>query len=361
MVGPRKIEIREFNKPQLNPRDILMKVRLCGICGSDIHMWNGRLVHLEEPFIPGHEVVGEVYEAGNEALDFRKLRVGDQIVPEILIPCGHCFWCRRGQYCLCLEDDRSINPTYGRQFGCNIPLSRPPSLWGGFAQYLYVPENAIVHKFEKRVSWKSAVLTEPLATAIHAIHLSKLKVGQSCLIIGPGPIGLMLVVAAKEAGAHPIILVGTKGDEYRLEMGSKLGADFTINTTETQNLMQEVKYMTGELGVDVAIEAAGSPKAQILAIRSVRKGGTCVFLGLSGKKDLTLIPDTDIVFKEITLVGCLMSAHGFEGAVKIIESGRFPLESLVTAEFPLNKIQEAFEYSEAKRESSIKTVVNPWT
>ena len=133
LTGQRRIEIKEFEKPELGPKDFLMKIRRCGVCGSDIHLWKG---HWNPPYplILGHEFIGEVADAGDQALEWRNLRKGDQIAVEMIIPCHKCEWCQKGYYNLCISDDRSISSMNGVQYGCNIPLKRPPTaLWGGYA------------------------------------------------------------------------------------------------------------------------------------------------------------------------------------------------------------------------------------
>lgn len=359
LMAPGRFEIQEFDLPDLGPRDLLMRIELCGICGSDVHMWHGRsLIHV--PWIVGHEFIGEVAAAGSEALEWRNLEMGDQIAVEILIPCLHCRWCKEGKYEICAMDDVSEGSDGGRQFGCNIPLTRPPTpLWGGYSQYLYVPADAYVHKFHKRVPWRAAVTVEPIATAQHAIDLSRLKGGNSCLVVGPGTIGLSVVVAAKHAGAEPVILVGAPGDEYRLEVGRRLGADHVIELAQVADPQAEIKRLLDGYGTDVSVECSGSRGGRLLAIRGLRKGGTCVLIGMSSD-DLTLVPDDDIIFREVSVVGSLMSGHGYEPAVRIIESGRFPVESIVTHEFPLEKVDEAFDMVVSRRDDSIKVVLNPW-
>jgi alcohol dehydrogenase len=359
LMEPGRFEIQEFALPELGPRDLLMRIKLCGICGSDVHMWHGRsLIHV--PWIVGHEFIGEVAAAGSEALASRNLEMGDQIAVEILIPCLHCRWCKEGKYEICAMDDVSQGTDRGRQFGCNIPLTRPPTpLWGGYSQYLYVPADAYVHRFNTRVPWQAGVTVEPIATAQHAVNLARLKAGDACLVVGPGTIGLSVVVAAKQSGAAPVILVGAPGDEGRLEVGRQLGADHVLDLATVADPQAEIKKLLHGRGADVSLECSGSRGGRLLAIRGVRKGGTCVLIGMSSD-DLTIVPDDDIIFREVSVVGSLMSGHGYEPAVKLIESGRFPVAAMVTHEFPLERIDEAFDMVVNRRDNSIKVALNPW-
>jgi len=360
LVKPKKFQIEEFDIPHLGSRDLLIKVDLCGICGSDVHMWEGTLA-TPKPLIMGHEFIGEVADGGEEALSLRDLKIGDMVSVEIMIPCHRCFWCQQGKYHLCQEDDVSIDINHGRQYGCNIPITRPPTpLWGGYAQYVYVPKDAIVHRFQKRIDPRIGIFTEPLATAIHAVEVSGLKSGNSCVVVGPGTMGLCTVIAAKSSGADPIILIGTSEDRERLKIGKNLGANYIINILEVEDVVAEVKKLTKNRGVDVAIETAGSSAAQLTALRVVRRGGVCVTMGINGQKKLTIVPDNDLVFREVSLRGCKLSPHSYSPAIKIIESKQFPLDRLTTLIFPLSEIDEAFHAVRERRNNVVKVALDPW-
>ncbi|GAB4112310.1 MAG: zinc-dependent alcohol dehydrogenase family protein [Candidatus Caldatribacteriota bacterium] len=358
---PKKFKIDIYKKPNIGDNDILLKIVLCGICGSDVHFWKGTL-GLKEPIILGHEFIGEIAEIGNKASEGRNLKVGDMVAVEIIMPCYQCEWCKNGIYRLCAKDDTASTNTYGRQFGCNIPIKVPPTpLWGGFAQYLFIPGEAITHKFEKKVEPKEAVLTEPFATAIHAIERAEPKVGESCVIFGPGTIGLCLTVAAKLKGLFPIILIGAdKNDESRLKLGKELGADYVINLS---NIKKEpillIRELVNSLGVDISIDASGSSIAQILALRALKRGGRNVMVGISNNRSISIIPDSDIVFKEITIYGSILN-KGYSKAIKLIENNKISLKKIVTHEFSLDDIEEAFIRADSKEENMIKVVINPW-
>ena len=358
LTAPRKIEIREFEKPELGPKDFLMKVKYCGICGSDVHIWEG---HWNPPYpmILGHEFIGEVADSGSEALEWRQIRQGDQMAVEMIIPCHECEWCRRGYYNLCVSDDRSISPENGVEYGCNIPITRKPTaLWGGYSQYLYVPENAIVHRYDKRIDWKEAALTEPLAVSVRAVKRGDIQAGDSVVVVGPGPIGLLTVVAAKAAGAQPIILTGTR--DVRLKVGEALGADHTVNITEVRDLVEDVKKLTDGLGADIVLETAGTPLAQEQSLRMVRKSGTVVIVGLTGGKNLTMDPDADLMAKELDVKASFLSAHAYQEAIKIIQSGRFALKKVVTQIYPLRDVERAYQTLTKREKGVIKVLLDPW-
>jgi len=358
LTAPGRIEIREFEKPKLGSKDFLMRVKYCGICGSDVHIWEGSW-NPPYPMILGHEFVGEVADAGDEALEWRSLRRGDQIAVEMTIPCNKCEPCQRGYYNLCLADDRSVSPENGVEYGCNIPVTRKPTaLWGGYSQYLYVPKNAIVHRFENRVDWKEAALTEPLAVSVRAVKRGNVKTGDSVVIVGSGAIGLLAVVAAKAAGAQPIILTGTR--DLRLKVGETLGADYTVNITQVQNPVEQVKKLTNGFGADVALETAGTTSAQEQSLRMARKAGCAVIVGLTGGRDLTINPDLDLMAKELDVKASFLSANAYQDALGIIQSGRFELNKMITHIYPLVDVEKAFQTVTEKGRDVIKVLLDPW-
>ena len=222
----------------------------------------------------------------------------------MFLSCSSCFWCIRSYPNLC-----QVGPA---QFGCTISSDLPPHLWGGWAEYMYVhvhvPYEARVHKLPQDVPWEAAVLTEPLAVAIRAVHLARIariNLGDSVVVVGPGPIGLLSIVAAKAAGAHPLILTGTR--EERLELGEELGADYVINVRKTEAIRM-VNDLTAGQGAAVVIEATGTPSGQIESLKMARKGGVVIFVGLAGDKEITFNSDLLVAFKELRIQGSYLSA-----------------------------------------------------
>jgi threonine dehydrogenase-like Zn-dependent dehydrogenase len=244
------------------------------------------------------------------------------------------------------------------EYGYNLATKRPQTaLWGGYSQYLYVPHDAIVHKFYKKVDWKEAVLTEPLAVSCRAVKSADVYTGNSVTIFGPGIIGLMTVAAAKTAGAAPIILVGTR--DYRLQMGKTLGADYAINIKE-KDTIKEVMDITNGIGTDVVFETAGSESAQVLSFKIVRKGGKVILVGFSGGRELTIKPDFDLVEKELTVKGSYLSAQAYKDSIKIIQSGRFPLRQLITHIFSLKDVGKAYDLISKRADNVLKVLLDPW-
>ncbi len=349
----KKMEIWEFDWPEVGPRDMLVRVKVCGICGSDAHHFWEDAWHTRFPIIPGHEFVCQVAEVGEEAAAHHGVKVGDIVAVELVIPCWECHWCKQGLYNLCIQDGLE-----GREYGCNIPTTRPPGLWGGYAEYLYVPYNAIVHKYSGDVNLLAAAFTEPLSVAVRAVNLARGRLlADAAVIVGAGTIGLMQGVAAKVAGFDPVILLGTR--DRRLEMALELGcADVVVNIRK-EDPLKVVNSLTNGLGAGVVFETAGSISAQQTCFDYCRKAGIVVLVGLTGARMVPINTDLSIAFKELTVQPSFLNAGGYEGAMKIIQSGRFALEKLVSRTFALEDAFEAMRVAREEHDSALKVVLTP--
>jgi threonine dehydrogenase-like Zn-dependent dehydrogenase len=349
-VSANTLEYREFELPKIGPRDMLLKMKLCGVCGSDVHLFHGDW-NPAYPLIQGHEIFGEVAEVGSEAAEKHNVKVGDLVNAEVLIPCNECYFCERGNYARCVKVEL---------FG-NLSCARPPHLWGGFAPYLYIPYNTRVHKFPKDVIPEAAVLIEPLGTAIRACMRSELTVGTPTVVLGAGPIGLVSVVAAKAYGADPLILVEPRPE--RLALGKELGADCLIQlspNTPREEVAKKVREYVDDHGLlaSVVLEAAGVVEAQKLGLGLLRPTGTMTIMGATGSGK-TVQVDTyyELLLGEQRVQGSNLSGWAYEPAVSIINSKRFPLEKIVTHAFPPSELKKAIEYSANRIENAIKVVI----
>src|SRR4051794_28543282 len=269
-VGRDQIELQTFPRPTLGPRDLLVRVALCGVCGSDPHIlrsdWGTTY-----PLIMGHELVGTVEEAGAEAEAHHGVRVGDHVAVDMSVPCRVCYYCRMDQPNLCERDARE-----GWLLGCTIPTTRPPALWGGWAELIYLPADATVFHLPPELPWNVGVLTEPLAVCFRAVDLTRPRLRGTAVVVGAGAIGLLCVAAARAGGAEQVILVGRRAN--RLEIGTALGADTVIDAT-ADDVLARVKELTEGRGADVVFETAGTPEAQYQALTYARRGGTITLVG----------------------------------------------------------------------------------
>jgi alcohol dehydrogenase len=349
-ISRGKMEIQTFPKPQLKREEMLVKIEMCGICGSDLHIFRGDWGE-PYPLIPGHEFVGTLAEIGEAAGEKHGVSVGDRVSVEMILPCWQCDYCRSGLYNLC-EQDR----IEGRQYGCNISSARVPHLYGGWSEYLFVPKDAIVHRIPAHVPLMRAVLIEPLAVAVRAVNLTPPQLGDSAVIVGAGPIGLLTVVAAKAAGAGPVILIGTR--EERLTLGQQLGADYIIDYRE-EDARQKLSQFTGGKGADIVFETAGTVSAQKEALSYARIAGKVNFIGLTGNKTVPINTDAEMTFKELSLHTSFLSAGAYQGAIKIIASGRYPIEKMITHEFKLDQTERALHTAADRDTQAIKVVIVP--
>jgi threonine dehydrogenase-like Zn-dependent dehydrogenase len=334
-TGVRRLELREFPRPVTGPDDGLLRVEACGICGSDVEAFKGGLRRVPVPMVPGHEALGIVEEVGSRAAARWGVQPGDRVALEILMPCRSCDLCLAGRYMSCPNKAGSYGYT-----SCD----RPPGLWGGFAEYVYLHPNAIMHKIRNDIAAEVAVMFNPLGAGVRwACHLGRIQLGDTVLILGSGQRGLAAVLASRAAGAGTIIVTGLARDAVKLALAREFGADYTINVDEEDTVARVLDITSGALA-DVVLELTPMADQPVRdALRAVRHGGRVVLAGLKGGRDVAL--DTDMIInKAITMVG----AHGVDSrayieAIRLIESGRFPLERMHTHTFGLADAALAIE------------------
>ena len=225
-TGPSKMEIREFPMPDIPEDAALMKMEVAGICGTDVKLF--KTPPNAAPTIMGHENIGYIAKAGKEFTRRKGFKEGDLVFVEHYVMCGKCQWCHQGQYRHCENTDWRNNPE-GIRYGYTS-AERPPHLWGGFAQYVYLPWNSVVHHVPKGVTPELAGLVTPMANGVEwSLFDSGVGYNSTVLIQGPGQQGLSQTVICKQAGASLIIVTGTSKDAARLEVAKKLGADYVID------------------------------------------------------------------------------------------------------------------------------------
>jgi threonine 3-dehydrogenase len=316
-------EIIEMDIPKPGPDMVLVKVIATSICGTDLHIyeWNdwakGRIKNL--PQVMGHELCGEIIELGDNV---KSLKKGDIISAETHIACGHCYLCHTGNAHICIN---------GRIFGVDIN--------GVFAEYAVVPaSNAWV--LDERIPKDYASVMEPLGNAVHTVLAGDIT-GQSVLVTGCGPIGLMSVAVARICGATQIF--ASEINQYRIELAGKVGADRVFNP-ETDDIVHNIMKETNGLGVDVVLEMSGNPKAIKQAFGALRPGGRYSILGIPDAP-MEIDLGKDIVFKYATVQGIngrLMFSTWYKTS-RFLSSGRLDLEPIITHRFPLNEYEKGME------------------
>ena len=331
-VRPSVMEIREIDIPPIGEDEGLVRIEACGVCGTDYEWFRGDL-DISYPVILGHEPLGIIEDIGAEASRRWGVKKGDRVAVRSSYRCGTCEACRAN------KDDTCPN---GGGFG-STGLERPPFLWGGFAEYLYLPAGSVVYPVDKRVPPELAVMFNPLGAGFAwAVNAPKLKPGESIAILGSGTRGLCAVVAARETGASQVIVTGLGRDEHKLALARDLGADLAINV-EAEDPVERVLDATGGRGVDIVLDTtpyAVEPVAQ--AVRMVKEAGTVVLAGLKGGRPLGDLSSDEIVWKQVTLKGVRgVEFSAFQHAVETIESQRYPLDRLHTHTFPIEEAERA--------------------
>jgi threonine dehydrogenase-like Zn-dependent dehydrogenase len=358
-TAPMTTELREFPMPEIPDDGALLKVEVAGICGTDVKMYAKPVI--QAPVIMGHENVGTIVQAGPKFVERQGLGEGDRVFVEHYVACHRCEWCRLGEYRHCELTDWRTNPD-ARRYGYTS-AENPYHLWGGFAQYMYLPWNAVLHRVPDNVSDEEAGIVTPLSNGIEwALYDCSVGFMSTVLIQGPGQQGLSQVVACKQAGASLIIVTGTARDAARLELAKRLGADHVIDV-DAEDPLERVLEITGGKGVDVVLDCtAGAGTAPILlgidALK--RRAGTLLVQG-----ELAAFPDfplKKLTEKAITIKSARgHSYRAVELALAQLASKRFPLELLTTHEFGLADADRAIRAVGGEVEDGVIHVsLLPW-
>ena len=335
-TGPHALEMRDLPLPTIGPDDALLRVEACGICGSDYEQYEGALP-ARYPVIPGHEPVGRIAEIGADAAARWGVSEGDRVCVEALAPCGKCGPRTSGTTRLC--SGRGGIASYGF-----LSVDDPPGLWGGYAEYLYLPPAVRVHPIDESIAPEIATLFNPIGAGFRwAVAMPHLQPGETIVILGPGQRGLGSVIAAKEAGAGQIIVTGLERDARKLGLARDFGADLTL-VADRDDVRTAVRQATGGRGADIVIDVtAYATSAVTQAIDLARRGGRVVLAGTKGLGNP--VPDFQsdrIVIKELTVMGALGVDHpNYERAVRLIESRKYPLEKMHTHTLPLDQAERA--------------------
>ena len=355
-TGPRQLELRELPIPDIDDDSALLRVEACGICGSDVEQYTGTLA-VRTPLIPGHEPLGIIEKIGDRAAKRWGVNAGDRVAVEVLIPCGHCAACIGGRYQVC----RGRGPgLFGYAY---IPLSRPPGLWGAYAEHMYLDPHSLVHPVRKDIPANIAVMFNPLGAGFRwAVEIPDTGPGDVVLILGPGQRGLASVIAARAAGADTIIVTGLARDAQKLALAKELGADHTINI-EAEDARARVRELTNGHGADVVVEvSAFAPEPIAEALYYAAMGGRIVLAGVKGFKPVPDFISDLVVAKELTIKGAFgVTSNAYRSAIRLIESGRIPVEKMHTHDFPLEEAERALKMlgGEIPGESSIHSCLLP--
>ena len=319
--GPENVRLEERDKPRTGEGEILVKIRAALTCGTDVKTYRRGHKLLPPPSPFGHEFAGDVAEVGKNVEGFSE---GMRVVAANSAPCGHCFYCKRGRESLCE----------------NLFF-----LWGAFAEYIKIPERIVkknLLEIPAHVKYEEAALTEPLACVIHGVEESGIRMGDTVVINGAGPIGLFFTALVKKKGAR---IIQTDLVDERLKVAEKLGAHHIINAGKGEDhTIAKVKELTDGKGADVAIEAVGYPQIWETTIKMTRRGGTATLFG-GCEKNTTITVDTSLLhYSELTLKGVFHhTPYYIRTALNLISWGAIDTQTFITEKMPLSKIDEALQ------------------
>jgi L-iditol 2-dehydrogenase len=333
----RSLEIAEVPTPVVGAGEVLIRVGACGICGSDVHGYDGSSGRRIPPIVMGHEAAGRIAAVG---AGVTALSEGDRVTFDSTIYCGACGYCRRGEVNLC--DHRQV---LGVSCG---DYSRA----GAFAEFVAVPAR-VVYKLPESISFAEAAMLEAVAVAIHAVSLAEIVADRTALVVGAGTIGVLTLQALRAAGCKRVFVSDV--DTTRLKMAKELGA--TEMLLADRDVVPEVLQRTGGVGVDIAMEAVGRDETVNAAIASVRKGGTVVLVG--NISPTATLPLQKVVTRQIRLQGSCASAGEYPQAIALMASGAIRVKPLITAIVPLAEGPQWFERLYAREPNLLKVVLTP--
>ena len=335
----KRLDLQDVPRPEIGPKEILIRVRSCGICGSDVHGYDGSSGRRIPPVIMGHEASGEIAGIGGAVRGFR---AGDRVTFDSMICCGNCVFCRVGRPNLC-EDRRVLGVSCGDY-----------RRHGAFAEYVTVPEQIVFHVPDE-VAFDEAAMVEPVSVAVHAVSRAAPSLGDSALVVGAGMIGLLTLQALRSAGCGLIVSVDLAAD--RLRLAKQLGADETIQAEDGVDVPSVVREMTGGLGPDLVMEAVGADPTVAMSIESVRKGGRVTLIG-------NTVPNVSfalqsVVTRELDVLGSCASSNDYPACLALMRRGDIRVRPMLSASVPLERGQEMFDRLYVGEPGLTKVILQP--
>ena len=329
---------RDVPDPQVGPEDVLVEIKACGICGSDVHGMDGSSGRRLPPIIMGHEAAGVIARLGDRVTG---LEVGDRVTFDSMVSCGRCQFCRRGAINLCQR--RQVLGVSCEEFRRE----------GALAEYVAVPQH-IVYRLPDGLALEHAAMVEPLSVAVHAVGRVAIRLGDTALVVGVGMIGQLIVQVLRASGCGRILAVDL--DRQRLELACRLGADEGFSP-EQSDVAAEVLRRTGGIGADAVFEAVGLAATVAAAMASVRKGGSVALVGnLAPQVELPL---QAVVTREVTLYGSCASAGEYPACLEMIARGTVNVEPLTSAVAPLAEGPEWFRRLRQGEAGLMKVLLSP--
>lgn len=334
----KQLQFTDMPKPGIGPNDLLVRVAACGICGSDVHGFDGSTGRRIPPLVMGHEAAGTVEETGANVTSFKK---GDRVTFDSTVSCGECSFCRRGDLNLC--DRRQV-------LGVSCGEYRRH---GAFAEYVAVPHHIAYH-LPDNLPFEHAALIEAVSVAVHAVNITPIRMGDTAVVVGSGMIGLLVIQALRVAGCTRVIAIDV--DDIKLQRAKELGAEATFNSKQVDSAAA-VQSLTGGRGADVVIECVGATAPITTAVAAVRKGGSVTLVGNVSPK--VEIPLQAVVSRQIKLIGSCASNGEYPECIDLISRGLIRVDALISATAPLEEGPGWFERLYAHEPNLMKVVLRP--
>ncbi len=333
----RKLDLTDVPAPEIAADEVLLQVAACGICGSDVHGYDGSSGRRIPPIIMGHEAAGTIAAVGSAVTDWQ---VGDAVTFDSTLYCGHCVYCQRGEANLC--DNRQV-------FGVSCTDYRRN---GAFAEYLAVPER-VLYRLPAELPFAHAAMIEAVSVALHAVRVAEFTAGETALVIGAGMIGTLIVQALRVAGASHIFAADP--DVSRLAMAATSGAQTLIDTGQQDAAQAVMAALPG--GVDHVFEAVGIGATVATAVAAVRKGGTVTLVGNIAPR--VELPLQAVVTRQIRLQGSASSAGEYPRAIELLATRQIDVSPLISAVAPLSEGARSFKRLYEREPNLMKIVLTP--
>ena len=334
----KELELVDMPKPEPGPNEVRVRVKACGICGSDVHGWDGSTGRRIPPLVMGHEAAGEVDAVGSAVKGYSE---GERVTFDSTVSCGTCFFCSQGSINLC--DNRQVLGVACQEFRRN----------GAFAEYVVVPQN-IMYKLPDSLPYEHAALIEAVSIAVHAVNITPKKLGGTAVVVGTGMIGLLIVQAVKLAGYTRVIAVDL--DDAKLQVARDFGATDTLNP-KNADVPARVAELTSGHGADVALEAVGASGPIKTAIQSVRKGGSVTLVGNVSPN--VEIPLQMVVSRQIRLQGSCASNGEYPECIDLLSRGLIQVAPIISALAPLAEGAQWFQKLYQGDSKLMKVVLQP--
>ncbi|MHA1679823.1 MAG: zinc-dependent alcohol dehydrogenase family protein [Promethearchaeota archaeon] len=328
-----ELELADIDIPKVREDELLVRVKASGVCGTDVHVYEGEVAIAKLPVVPGHEFSGVIEEVGKKIVD---IPTGTRVAIEPNLFCGYCHFCRQAKKHFC-ENWQAVGLTRN----------------GGFSEYVAVPRQA-VYPISDAVSFEQGAFFEPVACVLHGIERSGVKPGESVTIMGAGSIGLLYVQILKAMGIKNII--SSDIDPKKLEIARKLGATITVNPLH-DDVEKIVKDVTGGFGAEVVIDAAGARESLSQSFSLVQDTGTIVVFGVPAESMELPVKMFDIYRRELSIVGSFTNPYTNEQALRMLSTGAINIEDIVTHFISLNEVEATVKKIRDRTESVIKAQI----